>query len=112
MISFDSFADVLLQGVGAESCGSFLTAISKNSPGEVLKENNSGEVFYTEINAKMQWIFGFIAAKNWDLPESKQITVDRDGTAIWIKQYCEKNPTKGIPSAASEFVKVHLKKYK
>lgn len=111
LLSFNCFADdVLLQGVGAESCGSFVTAIESNKPGEIIKDNHSGKIFYTEINAKMQWIFGFIAAKNWDLPISKQVTIDRDGTALWIKKYCEKNPTKGIPAAASEFVKAHIKK--
>ena len=107
-----SFAGIVrMQGVGTESCGSFVSAIEDHGPGEILK-SSVDEIFYTEINTKMQWIFGFIAAKNWNLSDKNQIIIDRDGTAMWIKNYCEKNPTRPIVNAVSKFIKEHSKKQK
>lgn len=100
-------AQVMAHGVGAfDSCGSLVAAMEKYSPTQLLRNHSSGEVYGTPTTRYMDWIDGFVSAANTFRQDHEQISVDREGKALWMKNYCERNPERSIFSAASEMVSI------
>jgi len=80
-------------------------ALSKsdhNSGKEIL-----GVSYYSKAAAFSEWISGYITAQNGAYPLSKQFSVDMAGVSLWIKNYCEKNPTTIIWTAVNELLRAH-----
>ena len=95
-----------IHGIGADSCGSYVVALSENRPTAVIRME--GKMFFTAANAYSQWLSGFVTAENLRLPGGpSQIQVDANGIALWVKNYCEANPSRPLVNAATAFVLAH-----
>lgn len=98
---------VTVYGEGSDSCGSYTLALSENPPTGGIKLK--GEDYYSKAAAYSQWVAGFVTANNFSgrrVPSH----IDFNGMSMWIKSYCEKNPTETIAHAAEAFVKNHKNK--
>lgn len=92
-------AQVYGQGVAmTDSCGAFVSAVQKNDPGEewVMPD---GTHYATMAYLYMTWVAGYLTAENMHRTQERQIRVDRDGLAGWLKIYCEKHPAQTIQQA-------------
>lgn len=96
----------VISGIGGDSCASYVLALSESRPtAAIIME---GKTFYTTANAYTQWINGFITATNLTRePGQGQIQVDVNGIALWIKNYCEANPSESIVMGAGAFIRAH-----
>lgn len=101
----------LVAGLGSDSCASYVLALSENRPTAAITYD--GKTYYTTANAYTQWITGFVTAGNLaGKPGQGQIQVDVNGIALWVKQYCEANPSEAIVTGAGAFVRAHRPKAK
>lgn len=79
------------QGVGLESCGSWLEARNSNSS-----------------DMMEQWVLGFASAATFLISAAKNESVgystDVNGMLYWVDNYCRENPTQAIQQAAVAFV--------
>jgi len=100
-----------IHGLGADSCGSYIVALSENKPTAAIRMG--GHAYLPMANAYTQWILGFVTLANLRAsPGNGQILVDVNGIAAWIKNYCEANPSSALSAAASAFVRQHQPKVK
>jgi hypothetical protein len=60
----------------------------------------------------MAWLGGFFSATNqWVLNAPNGIQIDNAAIDVWIRKWCEQNPTKSLFEAASAFVWDQRKDY-
>ena len=61
----------------------------------------------------MDWLGGFFTATNLWVTNEPNVRIKSDNAAIdvWIRKWCEKNPTKTLVDAAAEFVRDQRKDY-
>ena len=101
----------LVTGIGGDSCGSYVLALNENRPTAAVTYD--GKMYYTKANTYAQWVTGFVTAANFaSKPGQGQIQVDVNGIALWVKQYCEANPSALIASGADAFIRAHRPKSK
>ncbi len=91
------------------SCATFVKAedAMTSAPfGQMPSHTWEGETWVEYSNVFEEWILGFVSGANLAarLDSSKQIRVDRAGTIVWVKQYCETHPDELLFMAASRFV--------
>jgi len=96
----------LVGGFGVDSCGNLLQAFTRNPPGYVLE--SEGQIFYTQTSAYIQWINGYVSSHSVRHGAPTK-DFEMDGMVMWVKKYCEDNPTDQIFKAASAFTKAHFK---
>jgi hypothetical protein len=104
---------VTLSGLGGQSCGKYLAAVHGHAPGKgnVVSHPQQGR-FWDEHSRYMDWLSGFVGATNWFvLDERNQIQVDNAAIDVWIRKWCEQNPTEPLAYAASQFVWDQRKDY-
>jgi hypothetical protein len=94
-------------GLGNHSCGKYLAAVHGHPPGRgnVINHPQKGQ-FSDDHYLYMHWLAGFLSATNW-LALNEPNFIKNDGAAIdvWIRKWCEQNPTKPLFQAAEEFVR-------
>src|SRR5262245_48844685 len=86
-----------VSGFGGNSCGKYLAAVHGHPPGSgrVLKRPEGP--FYDEHLLYAEWLAGFFSAMNWfTFKEENQIRDDEAAIDVWIRKWCEQNPTKGF----------------
>jgi hypothetical protein len=60
----------------------------------------------------MVWLSGFLSATNvWVTQEPNGIRYDNAAIDVWIRKWCEQNPTKPLWEAALQFVWDQRKEY-
>ena len=60
----------------------------------------------------MAWLAGFLDAANlWVTNDRNSIQSDNAAIDVWIRKWCEQNPTKTLVEAASAFVWDQRKEY-
>ena len=96
-------------GVGSDSCGSYVLALAKNPPTQAILME--GQVYYTDTAAYAQWISGYVTA-NAFAGRPVQENIDFNGIMMWVKNYCDTNPSHTIAHAAQAFVQAHRAKGK
>ena len=101
---------VMISGVGTETCGQVTLAYSKsNNPIGGIQMD--GKTYLEETNGFTQWIAGYVSSYNWYVAkENGQIPLDPVAMGYWLKNYCEKNPTKGVVQAMNTYIIEHRKK--
>lgn len=100
---------VMVVGVGSDSCGSYVLALAKNAPTRAMRMEE--QLYYTDTAAYAQWISGYVTANAFagrPIPEH----IDFNGIMMWVKSYCDTNPTHTIAHAAQAFVSAHRAKKK
>jgi hypothetical protein len=57
-------------------------------------------------------VSGFFSATNWlVMDEHNQLRIDNAAVDVWIRKWCEQNPTKALVEAAWAFVWDQRKEY-
>jgi hypothetical protein len=95
------------------SCGKYLAAVHGHPPGAGNTINHPrGGQFSDDHHGYMAWLGGFFTATNqWVLNGPSGIQSDHAAIDVWIRKWCEQNPTKRLIDAASEFVWDQRKDY-
>ena len=101
---------IMLSGMGADTCGKVTLSYSKsNNPIGGIQMD--GKTYLDETNGFTQWIAGYVSSYNWYVAkENGQIPLDPVAMGYWLKNYCEKNPTKGVFQAINTYIIEHRKK--
>ena len=92
--------------LGIDSCGKYLAAVHGHRPGvgKVFHHPQRGQ-FFDEHLRYMAWLEGFFSATNlWVTTEPNGIQSDDAAIDVWIRRWCEQNPTKLLADAAWAFV--------
>jgi hypothetical protein len=109
---------MLISGVGAESCATYSLALADNRPTSGIKME--GRNYFTEANAYTQWLVGFVSGVSWvdsaaivskntgKRLKLKDMSVDVNGVALWVKNYCDANPAQTIFDGATAYINKHL----
>lgn len=101
----------VVTGIGNDSCASYVLALTENRPTAAITYD--GKTYFTTANAYTQWVTGFVTATNLaGKPGSGQMQVDVNGIALWVKQYCEANPSASVVMGAGAFIRAHRPKAK
>jgi hypothetical protein len=111
-------SEMRLSGVGVESCATYSLAIAESRPTSAIKMD--GKTYFTEANAYTQWLVGFVSAVNWinsaaivsnaagSRQKLRDMSMDVNGIALWVKNYCDANPAKTIYNGATAYINMHL----
>ena len=108
-----SYAQQDVSAPGTHSCGKYLAAVHGHAPGTGtgFKEHSRGQ-FSDDHTLYMAWLDGFFTATNlWVMNEPNGIRSDQAAIDVWIRKWCEQNPTKTLVDAASAFVWDQRKDY-
>ena len=102
-----------VHGMGNNSCGKYLAAVHGHAPGKGSGFNDRWRgKFSDDHSLYMAWLGGFFSAMNWlVLDEPNGIKTDNAAIDVWIRKWCEQNPTKTLLDAASAFVWDQRKDY-
>ena len=102
-----------VQGMGNNSCGKYLAAVHGHAPGKGSGFNDRWRgKFSDDHSLYMAWLGVFFSAMNWlVLDEPNGIKTDNAAIDLWIRNWCEQNPTKTLLDAASAFVWDQRKDY-
>jgi hypothetical protein len=97
-------------GMGQVSCGSMIAAARNGPPGQYRTMDTKSGLFVEEFTRFQEWLMGFVsgfnATHNNDL--SLQITsIDLPGLDLWMRNWCNKNPTKTVFQGAAAFLEEH-----
>jgi hypothetical protein len=96
ILSYAATADAqgryFVYGLGTHSCGKYLAAVH-------------GHPRYSDDHVRyLAWLEGFFTATNlWVTHEPNGIESDTSAIDVWIRKWCEQNPTKSLSEAASAF---------
>lgn len=95
--------EVVVYGLGNDSCGKFLSALSKAPPEKGLAYK---DIDYMPDSALyLEWLSAYVTAFNLFNDQHKNITtIDRQGLIFWAKNYCEKQPLDTIADAAWKLI--------
>ena len=98
---------------GTPSCGKYLAAVHGHAPGAGIGFNDRWRgQFYDDHFRYMAWLAGFLDATNlWVTNDRNSIQSDNAAIDVWIRKWCEQNPTKSLVEAASAFVWDQRKDY-
>jgi hypothetical protein len=88
---------------GAVSCGKFIAASTGVPPGS-YKQTRDGQ-FVDDFARYQGWLMGFVSGYNDAQSDNltQQIKVDLAGLDLWMRNWCNKNPTKSVYEGASAF---------
>jgi hypothetical protein len=102
-----------IYALGTHSCGQYLAAVHGHPPGigYLINHPQQGR-YYDDHSRYMGWLEGFFTATNWWVTnEPNGIKSDHAATDVWIRKWCEQNPTKRLIDAASAFIWDQRKDY-
>lgn len=89
-----------VDGIGGDSCASFVLSLADDEPTSGIV--TGGKTYFTMANAYTQWLAGFITAGGQGANR-----VDVNGMALWVKKYCEANPSEILAIGAGAFIRAH-----
>src|SRR5262245_13640870 len=90
-------------GAGLYSCGKYLSAAHNQAPGGYRNFTGpEGEQLVTLHGLYLEWLLGFITATNFSMSAGTGNNIQTDAPAIdvWVRKWCEQNPTRTIADAA------------
>ena len=98
---------------GAHSCGKYLEAVRGHAPGKGIGFNDRWRGQFSDDHTRyLDWLAGFLTATNWWVTnEPNSIRGDQSAIDVWIRKWCEQNPTKTLVEAAYAFVWDQRKDY-
>ena len=105
---------VYVSGLGAHSCGKYLPAVHGHPPGIGMGFNDPQRGRFSDDHSRyMAWLDGFFTATNlWVTNEPNSIQSDSAAIDVWIRKWCDQNPTtKTLIEAASAFIWDQRKDY-
>jgi hypothetical protein len=94
-------------GIGTNSCGRFIATIGKHPPGMIETMPTGDGDFISENVEYQQWLLGFVSGFNaaHGAEQEQQVTrIDGAGTDLWMRNWCNKHPTKTVSEGAVAFI--------
>jgi len=102
----------LVLGLGHNSCGQYLAAAHGHPPGESMAIHRPEGQFTDDHSRYMEWLGGFFSATNlFVIDQRNQLRIDNAAIDVWIRKWCEQNPTVFLGQAALAFVWDQRKDY-
>jgi hypothetical protein len=100
------FGDVYFLGLGQKSCGAFIAATAGVPPGQYRVIQRQDGEYTNELSRYQQWMMGLASGYNAaHLEDTKlQLNVDIAALDLWMRNWCNKNPTKLLMSAGLAFI--------
>jgi hypothetical protein len=107
-VSTGGYAQVFTaHGVGLGSCGKYLSAAHNQPPGRYMNfKGAQGAPLFDEHGLYIEWLLGFITAINRSLLSAgtrSDVQTDAAAIDVWIRKWCEQNPTRTVAEAACAF---------
>jgi len=110
VLSYGAAANAQGRGVfiydpGNQSCGKYLAAVRGHAPGTASAIDRHSRRYSDDHYLYMAWLGGFLSATNWWVMDAEHNEIRADGSAVdvWIRKWCEQNPTRRLIEAASAF---------
>jgi hypothetical protein len=96
----------IVHGIGAKSCGEYLSAVSDHAPGTGMTVKQADVNYFDAATVQSEWLAGFVTAMNmvWSEP-TMQITAGAAAIDDWIRKWCKQNPTQVLVHAAGAFAR-------
>jgi hypothetical protein len=97
---------LLVIGVGQRSCGEFVAAVGMTPVGMVLQHPaQDGGKYYAELIRYHEWAMGFVTgfSSGHESNTDDQIRIDLSALDLWLRKWCNDNPTKEFAQAAPAF---------
>jgi hypothetical protein len=94
-------------GIGRSGCGQYLSAFHDRPPGKIRTITHPEGEFVDEAARYTDWLAGFFTASNWWIARSgkgNSVRADYATIDVWMKRWCEQNPTKSVLEGAIEYV--------
>ena len=116
-LSYGTMADaqekvIFTTGLANNSCGKYLAAVHSHPPGKNRVVDLPEGQFSDDHRRYADWLVGFLTATNlWVMDGPNQLKVDDAAIDVWIRKWCEQNPTKPLFQAAMAFVRDQRKDY-
>jgi hypothetical protein len=107
-IGYSQSQGVFVIGMGDESCGKYLSAVHNQPPGKYRVLNRRDGEYYDEHMVYVEWLKGFLTALNLSsvmAGKDNITTADNAAIDVWIRRWCEQNPTKKLIEAVLAFTK-------
>src|SRR6266478_4255551 len=106
-ISATGYAQTFSYGMGSNSCGQYLAAVYGHAPATYGVVDVRGERFFDQHALYKEWLLGFVTATNVESVTSgtgSTIKTDPPAMDVWMRKWCEQNPTKFVSEAAWAFI--------
>jgi hypothetical protein len=112
LLSFVSTAgyaqEFAVHGAGLDSCGKYLSAAHDQPPGRYRYfKGPQGATLFDEHGVYIEWLLGFITAANRSSSSAgtrSNVQTDAAAIDVWIRKWCEQNPTQMVSEAAWAFI--------
>lgn len=95
------------RGAGNDSCGQFLASTYGIPPGKGQTLVQPNATYYDQSTLYAEWLQGFLSGVNImadaATPGATQITSDYPAVDLWVRHWCEGNPTANLFKAAAAF---------
>jgi hypothetical protein len=94
-----------VMGMGTRSCGRFIATVDKHPPGTFLSLKRADGELFSENTGYQQWLMGFVSGFNTarageELQQRITNTLDVAGIDLWMRNWCNKHPTKDVADGA------------
>jgi hypothetical protein len=94
----------MVLGAGQNSCGQLIAASTGIPPGNYKKMETVNGQFVHDFARYQGWLMGFVSGYNEaQSNDTQQIKVDLAGLDLWMRNWCNKNPTKLVFDGAHAF---------
>jgi len=116
-LSYGTTADaqekvIFTTGLANNSCGKYLAAVHGHPPGKSMVADLPQGQFHDDHHRYIEWLRGFLTATDLLVMDGpNQLKVDDAAIDVWIRKWCEQNPTKPLFQAAMAFVRDQRKDY-
>lgn len=97
-------------GKGNNSCGRYLSGVHNHPPGTPRVMKHEEGRFADEHSGYLDWLAGFVTASNAWIARTgtgNSIRTDYAAIDVWVRKWCEQNPTRSVFEAANAFVMDH-----
>jgi len=96
---------IVVYNLGRSSCGELVLALNANTHNTGMSYR--GQMWFSKASAFAEWISGYITAQNAARPVRQQLNLDMAGMSLWLKKYCEQNPTMSMMFAIDALLRAH-----
>jgi len=94
-------------GMGSNSCGQYLAAVYGHAPATYVVVDVRGAKFFDQHALYKEWLLGFVTATNIGsvaFGTGSDMRTDPPAIDVWMRKWCEQNPTKIVSEAAWAFI--------
>jgi hypothetical protein len=97
-------------GNNSDNSGRYLSGVHNHPPGTPRVMKHEEGRFADEHSGYLDWLAGFVTASNAWIARTgtgNSIRTDYAAIDVWVRKWCEQNPTRSVFEAANAFVMDH-----